>query len=464
MSSSAPLRAEPTPSSTSTRDDDPLGEGEGEEGEGEGEQGDCPAIAGATFGAAIALQVPRARHTATVLDDGRVLLVGGEDDSFLQIADVEIVDPVAGTSVAGPSLNDARYEHAAVKLADGSVVVAGGFGPGGHTASIERFNGTSWTRLDPLDAPRAGITGLALKDGRAVFFGGDNSEAIPTSIVVVDTTGAVSSPAGLSIGANRRLHSAVRLEDGAIFIAGGFFTSAIATTAFLTADATSASDGPPLPGARRQAMAVPLKDGSALIMGGIGTGATADVQKLAATRAGFTSVGALSAPRHSGRALALGCGVVVCGGLNDGAVARPRHRRSQRADDGVVTRADVLILVLCPRRQPRVDGRRLAARRTPGRRPCPDARPPRYLPHSGFDRLLLGLFDDRFVACSVWPQGPALRRASRSPKIRGASTNQLHCGEVLAGLCVLVSEEASPRVCARPCCATDDERTAFVAE
>jgi len=35
------------------------------------------------------------------------------------------------------------------------------------------------------------------------------------------------------------------------------------------------------------------------------------------TGAGFTSQGNLGGGRHSGKALALGCGVVVCGGLGD---------------------------------------------------------------------------------------------------------------------------------------------------
>jgi hypothetical protein len=305
-------------------DRDREGEGEGEsgegEGEGEGEAGDCAAIAGATFSPPIALVVPRSRHTATLLDNGRVMLVGGEDDGYLQIANVEFIDLDAGTSTAGPSLNVARYEHAAVKLADGSVIVAGGFGPGGHLDSVERFDGTSWTTLSPLDAARVGLTGIALNDGRALFFGGDNSTAIPRTAVVVDGGASpvgVAVAAGVDIGANRRLHAATTLTDGRVFIAGGFFTSAIDTTVFISADATSTVPGPLLPGARRQAMAAPLPDGGAVIVGGLGGGGVlGDIQRLPATGAGFLGTGTLRVPRHSGRALPLGCGVVICGGLD----------------------------------------------------------------------------------------------------------------------------------------------------
>ncbi len=297
-----------------TRDRRP-GEGEGEGESGEGEVGSCDAVKNASFGAAIALQVPRSRHSATRLIDGRVLLVGGEADDFLPTDAVEIVDVDAGTSESVAPLNEARYEHAAVLLGDGSVVVAGGFGAG-HLASVERFDGAAWTVIGALDAPRAGLSGIALDDGRALFFGGDNTESIPTTMVVVDTD-SVDVVAGASIGENRRLHAAVKLSSGQTLIAGGFFTSAIATTAIVDANGSGAVAGPALPGARRQAMAVALADGGALVVGGIGQGLLSDIQHMPPTLAGFISSGSLPAPRHSGEAVALGCGAVICGGLGD---------------------------------------------------------------------------------------------------------------------------------------------------
>ena len=145
------------------------GEGEGAEGEGEGEGeglvvGECAALSDAVFGPAINLVTPRSRHTAALLQDGRVMLIGGEDDTFGQIADVEIVDVEAGVSVAGPPLNTARYEHASVVLKNGDVVVAGGFGPGGHLSSIEVFDGVDWKEAGELDAARAGLSGFLAFD------------------------------------------------------------------------------------------------------------------------------------------------------------------------------------------------------------------------------------------------------------------------------------------------------------
>src|SRR5262245_15586228 len=73
----------------------------------------------------LSLSTPRRGHTATALPDGRVLVLGGENERGL-VADVEVVDPVSkGASVIG-SLEVARSWHTATALPDGRVVIIGG--------------------------------------------------------------------------------------------------------------------------------------------------------------------------------------------------------------------------------------------------------------------------------------------------------------------------------------------------
>jgi hypothetical protein len=307
-------------------DDDTPGEGEGEragEGEGEGGEGEgeapaaCPEVVDARFGPTFALQEPRSRHTATLLDDGTVLLVGGEDRDFLSTRAVEIVDPVTRTSTAGPPLLVDRYDHAAVRLPDGSVVVAGGFSTtgGGHLSSMERFDGNVWTTVGDLDAPRVGLSGFLLPDGRALFFGGDNSTEIPRTAVVVDSAGVVAV-LPIDVGEARRLFAATQLSDGSVLVAGGFAPPEVATTTRIAADGSSALSVRSLPGARRQAMAASLADGPAgpraVVIGGLGL---ADVQVYDADEDRWTSSGSLSLPRASAEVAVFGCGVIVCGGL-----------------------------------------------------------------------------------------------------------------------------------------------------
>lgn len=87
----------------------------------------------------------RAFHTATMLSDGRVLVAGG----FGYIADftqtvilqtAEIFDPATGTWTLTGNMNQARAQHAAVVLADGRTLVAGGYDFGPPLASAELFS------------------------------------------------------------------------------------------------------------------------------------------------------------------------------------------------------------------------------------------------------------------------------------------------------------------------------------
>src|SRR6266508_6309809 len=62
------------------------------------------------------MATPRAHLTATTLGNGRVLVVGGVDEPT-----TELYDPPTGTWIPGGTLNQPRWLHAAVRLADGRV-------------------------------------------------------------------------------------------------------------------------------------------------------------------------------------------------------------------------------------------------------------------------------------------------------------------------------------------------------
>src|SRR5207249_8763302 len=70
------------------------------------------------------LQVARLGHTATVLGDGRILIVGGENASG-PVGQAEIFDPASGAfSLVGSSSVVARADHTATLLGDGRVLIA----------------------------------------------------------------------------------------------------------------------------------------------------------------------------------------------------------------------------------------------------------------------------------------------------------------------------------------------------
>ena len=91
----------------------------------------------------------RIRHTATLLANGRVLVAGGalgcwphspqDAGSFPypQLNSAEGYDPVSGTWVARTLMQTGRYNHTATLLNDGRVLTAGGFSETIMTVSIE---------------------------------------------------------------------------------------------------------------------------------------------------------------------------------------------------------------------------------------------------------------------------------------------------------------------------------------
>lgn len=100
---------------------------------------------------AVRLSVPRHDHTATMLPDGKVLVVGGRNDGG-ELASAELLDPVTGVSLPLKShLARARAEHTATLRADGSVLILGGRSGQGVVSQAEVFEPTSREfREDPL--------------------------------------------------------------------------------------------------------------------------------------------------------------------------------------------------------------------------------------------------------------------------------------------------------------------------
>jgi Kelch motif/Galactose oxidase, central domain len=121
--------------------------------------------------------------TATTLTDGRILIVGGNSGVSINpitLAYPEIYDPVAGTWSAAGTMNQNRVSPVAVRLLNGTVLVAGGVtqtGLEGPISSAEIYDpGTNtWTLTGSLNFPSAGGAAVLLPGGQVFMVAGDQS-------------------------------------------------------------------------------------------------------------------------------------------------------------------------------------------------------------------------------------------------------------------------------------------------
>ncbi|HEU4636558.1 MAG TPA: kelch repeat-containing protein [Edaphobacter sp.] len=134
-------------------------------------------------------------HTMTRLNDGRVLVVGGRSNNCTGRCDVfslstaELYDPVTNTFRSTGSLHISRYNHTATLLDDGRVLILGGestedLGTGtDQVADIEIYDPVteSFSRAGMLHSGRGSHTATVLNDRRILLAGGERISGIPTT-------------------------------------------------------------------------------------------------------------------------------------------------------------------------------------------------------------------------------------------------------------------------------------------
>lgn len=233
--------------------------------------------AGAFLPAAELLE-PRAGHTAGLLPDGRVLVVGGERDEG-PLASAETWDPLTETWVATGLLTCQRSRHAMVVLPDGRALVVGGTRPeecelNGITASAEVWDPVTgtFTETGSLADPREAPSATLLLDGRVVLAGGFRGRGdgdVLASLETWDPASGTFTPAG-SLSEARWKHTATRLPDGRILFVGGQGPRGLVGSAEtwdpVTGLATAAGT---LEHARMGHTATVLPDGRVAVIGGV---------------------------------------------------------------------------------------------------------------------------------------------------------------------------------------------------
>ncbi len=166
------------------------------------------------------LNVDRRFQTATLLADGRVLAAGGvsskfEDPETVILRSAELYDPATELWSVTGSLNFDRHLHTATLLADGRVLVVSV-----RTAELYDPATERWTVTGGPNMARETHTATLLTDGRILVLGVSTSGG-PTSAELYDPFTGCWTATG-SLNSRRFTHTATLLEDGRVLAAGGF--------------------------------------------------------------------------------------------------------------------------------------------------------------------------------------------------------------------------------------------------
>jgi N-acetylneuraminic acid mutarotase len=209
---------------------------------------------------------PREGHTATLLLDGRVLVVGGSNRTSGNpnptiLASAELYDPGTGSWSATGSMGTARENHTATLLPDGRVLVVGGYSvtstnPNGTTlASAELYDPATgtWSATGSMSTARESHTATLLPDGRVLVVGGytvtfvnpngtdstqrDSAELYDPASGTWTATGKMVYGGGTAIG-----DTATLLLDGKVLVAGGNSSSGSFGGVGITGDAAELYD------------------------------------------------------------------------------------------------------------------------------------------------------------------------------------------------------------------------------
>ena len=303
---------------------------------------------------AASLHVARTGHSAIRLADGRVLALGGHTTFVSGVYTIddtgEIYDPASDSWSTVPGPLTPRDDFSATLLKDGRVLVVGGYGYDDGLASCELYDPATgrWTETGSLLRPvprrwapvgmRAWAhTTTLLADGRVLVAGGFASDELMNAVSLAD----VYDPAtGLwtahDMSVARGYHTATLLADGRVMVTGGNWRTCdggpgcldnlLMTTEIFDPPTNSWAAGPPLLAPHESYTATLLGDGSLLLVGGTRnnrgtpyfTTLLGEVDALPASGAPWTSAPPLRTPRVGQTTTLLADGsVLVVGGCGN---------------------------------------------------------------------------------------------------------------------------------------------------
>ena len=233
-----------------------------------------------TWSSTAELNTARGYHTATLLPSGRVLVTGGFDVNLDSSNSAELYDPATGVWSSTGNLNDARGFHTETLLLNGNVLVVGGFNcvffgifePCVSLNSAELYDPATrtWSSTGTVNVLPGYHTATLLPSGKVLLVAGGagNNGSINRAELYDPVTGAWSNTGNLNSG--RTGHTATLLPNGKILIAAGFGDDFLKTSELYDTTTGAWSLSANLDNSRGGHTATLLPNGKVLVAGGGG--------------------------------------------------------------------------------------------------------------------------------------------------------------------------------------------------
>lgn len=175
------------------------------------------------------MNLARTQHSATLLNNGTVLVAGGGSDSTASGYTAEVYSPQTGTwRFTSHVMNFSRTGHTAVKLADGRVLLAGGTGSLTNPGEVFDPVTEQFTPTNPMIGPHDRSPGILLSDGRIILVVGSLLALNGPGIAEIydPVTNSWSATPSIPVGDSEI--AAVGLPDGTVLATGGFACCTVA--------------------------------------------------------------------------------------------------------------------------------------------------------------------------------------------------------------------------------------------
>jgi hypothetical protein len=168
------------------------------------------------------LHAPRSQHTATLLKTGEVLVAGGVGGGFLRTA--ELYDPIRQVWLQTTSLPQDTFGHTATLLPNGNVLVAGGMdnlGRGRTDCLLYDRATQTWTDTTPLNVGRTNHTATPMSNGWVMVVGGYGQLGEVLNSAEMFDPGPKEWRQTSALHVARIGHTTTLLPNGDMLVAGG---------------------------------------------------------------------------------------------------------------------------------------------------------------------------------------------------------------------------------------------------